>query len=133
MDVRARDPEARVLRAQAVGKRHEPRCPAACDDDRVHLGAFDEALEHRFLRAGLREGSMEVRFEVAGLVDAEEPPLSFRVSRFEHRGQADSVDRCAPLGEVAHRGEPRLRQPLLGEGAAHRELVREAVGGGRPE
>jgi len=45
------------------------------------------------------------------------------VDGLENGGQADRVDREPALREIPHRGEPRLGDPLLGEGAAHRDLV----------
>jgi UDP-glucose 4-epimerase len=129
MEVRSRDSEPRPVGAQAVGERHEAHLPLPCDDDRVHLRALDEPLEQSLLRAGLGEGGMEMRLEVAGLVDPVETTLALRVGRLEHRRETDGLGCGSALGEVPHRGERGLRQPFLGERAAHRELVGEEVGG----
>jgi hypothetical protein len=129
----ASDAEAGVLGPQSVGETHEPGRPTARDDDRVHLRSLDEALEQRLPGGRLRERRMEVRLELSGLVDPEEPALALRVCGLEHCGQTDGVD-CRPsLCEIPNGGERGLRQAFLGEGPTHRELVREPVRGVRSE
>ena len=53
------------------------------------------------------------------------PPES---TGFRTAGSADRLDRGTSLREAPHRGERRLRDALLGERAAHGELVRHSVG-----
>ena len=53
------------------------------------------------------------------------PPES---TGFSTAGSADRLDRGTALGQAPHGGEGRLRDALLRERAAHRDLVRHSVG-----
>ena len=70
---------------------------------------------------------MEMRLEVARLVDPKHAVLALAVDGLEHGGQPDRRDCGSPLGEVPRRRERGLRQSLLGERPPQRELVGEAV------
>ena len=124
------DPEPDPGRAEPVGQRHEPRVATARDHDAVHLGALDEPLEDRLASRRLDEREVERRLEVAGRVDPEDAALAAGVDRLQDGREPDRLERRAALRQVPHGGEGRLRDPLLGERAAHHELVRHAVGDG---
>ena len=121
------DAEADAGRPEPVGERQQRDVASARDRDAVHLRALDEALEDRLAGRGLGERRVEVRLQVARVVDPEDPTLSARVDRLEHGGEPDRVDRGSSLGEAPDRRERRLRDPLLGERPPHRDLVRHAV------
>jgi hypothetical protein len=68
-----------------------------------------------------------VGVEVVARVEEEDPALAARVGRLEDGGQAHGLERGATLGDRPHGGEARLRDPGVGEPAAHRDLVRHRV------
>ena len=125
------EPDAR--RAEAIGERHDLRRAATSDHDPVHLGAFDEPLEDALLLGGLGERRVQMPVEIVLALDPEDASLASRVGGLQDAGNPDRLERASALDERADRCERRLRYALLGERAAHDDLVAHPVGDGRTD
>ncbi len=133
VDVDPADAEADARRSQTVGERHHLGRATAGDHDPVHLGAFDESLEDALLLGGLRKGGVEVAVEVVVALDPEDTPLTARVCGLQDAGRPDGLERSPALDERADGGERRLRHAVLGERAAHDDLVSHPVRNSRAD
>jgi hypothetical protein len=117
------DAEADPVGAQAIGQRQQPHLAASGCGETVQLEAVVKALDDRFLRTRFRQRGVQVSLEVVDGLEAEDPTLTARVGGLEHGGEADGLGgRMRPV-EIAHRREPGLRHPALGEATPHCDLV----------